>query len=163
MEINGIAHIHINVNNLKECMPFYEKILGFMGMVPVVKSKWGIYMIGGKTAVCVTRSTPEHRDAKFEQRRIGLHHVCFRAKNRENVEEMHEFLKKEKVKIVHPPEEGPWAPGYYSLLFEDPDGIRLEVNHVPLKGLLGSTIGDENFLKKLPLDTFPGYEDYEEM
>jgi hypothetical protein len=30
----------------------------------------------------------------------------------------------------------PWAPGYYSLSFLDPDGIRLEVNHVPGKGLL---------------------------
>jgi hypothetical protein len=37
---------------------------------------------------------------------------------------------------VHPPEDGPWAPGYYSVLFEDPDGIRLEMNHVPGKGLL---------------------------
>jgi hypothetical protein len=30
-----------------------------------------------------------------------------------------------------------FAPGYYSLLFEDPDGIRVEVNHVPGKGHLG--------------------------
>ena len=38
--------------------------------------------------------------------------------------------------IVHGPQEGVWAPGYYSVLFEDPDGIRLEVNHVPGAGLL---------------------------
>ena len=38
--------------------------------------------------------------------------------------------------IVHGPEEAMWAPGYYSILFEDPDGIRLEINHVPGKGLL---------------------------
>ena len=31
------------------------------------------------------------------------------------------------------------APGYYSVLFEDPDGIRLEVNHVPGKGLLAQS------------------------
>jgi hypothetical protein len=33
--------------------------------------------------------------------------------------------------------------GYYSVLFEDPDGIRLEINHVPGKGLLtpGAQIG----------------------
>ncbi len=37
---------------------------------------------------------------------------------------------------MHAPEEGVWAPGYYSVLFEDPDGIRLEVNFVPGKGLL---------------------------
>ena len=30
-----------------------------------------------------------------------------------------------------------FAPGYYSVLFEDPDGIRVEVNHVPGKGHLG--------------------------
>ena len=33
-------------------------------------------------------------------------------------------------------EEDGFAPGYYSVLFEDPDGIRLEINHVPGKGLL---------------------------
>ena len=32
--------------------------------------------------------------------------------------------------------EGTWAPGYYYVLFEDPDGIRLEVNFVPSAGLL---------------------------
>ena len=41
------------------------------------------------------------------------------------------------AKIVHAPEEGAWAPGYSSVLFEDPDGIRLEFNFVPGKGLLG--------------------------
>ncbi len=30
----------------------------------------------------------------------------------------------------------PWVPGYYFLLFEDPDGIRLKLNHVPRTGLL---------------------------
>ena len=41
--------------------------------------------------------------------------------------------------IVHPPEDGSrFAPGYYSVLFEDPDGIRVEVNHVPGKGHLGA-------------------------
>ena len=34
--------------------------------------------------------------------------------------------------------DGPWAPGYYSVLFEDPDGIRVEVNHIPGKGHFGA-------------------------
>ena len=38
--------------------------------------------------------------------------------------------------VIHAPQEDQWAPGYYSVLFEDPDGIRLEMNHVPGKGLL---------------------------
>ena len=38
--------------------------------------------------------------------------------------------------IVRGPMEGTWAPGYYYVLFEDPDGIRLEVNFVPGAGVL---------------------------
>ena len=38
--------------------------------------------------------------------------------------------------IVRGPIEGPWARSYYYVLFEDPDGIRLEVNFVPGAGLL---------------------------
>ena len=44
--------------------------------------------------------------------------------------------------MVRGPEEGTWAPGYYSVLFEDPDGIRIEVCFVPGTGLLG---GDATF------------------
>ena len=43
--------------------------------------------------------------------------------------------------FVHGPQEDPWAPGYYSILFEDPDGIRLEINHVPGRGLFD--VGDK--------------------
>jgi catechol 2,3-dioxygenase-like lactoylglutathione lyase family enzyme len=77
-----------------------------------------------------------HRTEKFVQTRVGLHDVCLRARERGDVDEIYVFLKTIGAKIVHPPEDGPWAPGYYSVLFEDPDGIRLEVNHVPGKGLL---------------------------
>ena len=40
------------------------------------------------------------------------------------------------AKIVRAPEGGPWAPGYYSVLFEDPDGIRIEGVFIPGSGNL---------------------------
>ena len=58
--------------------------------------------------------------------------------SREDVDAVHAFVRELGAKIVHPPEEGAFAPGYYSVLFEDPDGIRIEVNHVPGKGHLGT-------------------------
>jgi catechol 2,3-dioxygenase-like lactoylglutathione lyase family enzyme len=148
MEINGIAHIQLTVNDLQRAMPFYEAVLGFMGMQAVVKNAEFLYMIGGRTAVAVTRSSPENRDAVFDQRRIGLHHVCFRARSREDIDSLHAFLRERDVKIVRPPQEGSWAPGYYSLLFEDPEGIRLEVNFVPGKGHLENP-------QRLPLSRLP--------
>jgi catechol 2,3-dioxygenase-like lactoylglutathione lyase family enzyme len=62
----------------------------------------------------------------------GLHHLCCRARARADVDVIHRFLIDEVgARIVHPPEDAPhFAPGYYSVLFEDPDGIRVEVNHV---------------------------------
>ena len=54
-------------------------------------------------------------------------------------DELHAFLVEIGARVVHAPEEGPWAPGYYSVLFEDPDGLRLEANFVPGTGLLAET------------------------
>ena len=43
--------------------------------------------------------------------------------------------------IVSPAKEGSWAPGYYYVLCEDPDGIRVEVNFVPGQGVLAENEG----------------------
>jgi catechol 2,3-dioxygenase-like lactoylglutathione lyase family enzyme len=148
MEINGIAHIQLTVNDLERAMPFYEEVLAFMGLQAVVKNPEFLYMIGGRTAVAIARSSPENRSAAFDQQRIGLHHVCFRARSREDVDELYAFLRARDVRIVRAPAEGSWAPGYYSLLFEDPEGIRLEVNFVPGKGHLENP-------QRLPLSRLP--------
>ena len=136
MEINGIAHVMLTVTNFQACQPFYEKLLGFLGLRPVFNDDGFLYCVGGRTAFGIVRADDEHRGERFVQRRIGLHHVCFRARERADVDAIHDFVSELGAKIVHPPEDGPWAPGYYSVLFEDPDGIRIEVNHVPGKGLL---------------------------
>jgi catechol 2,3-dioxygenase-like lactoylglutathione lyase family enzyme len=136
MEINGIAHIQLSVNNFEACQEFYEKLLIFLGLTPVMKADGFFYCVGGRTGVAIARAEDKYRSEKFVQTRVGLHHVCFRARERADVDTLHVFLVEMGARIVHPPEDGPWAPGYYSVLFEDPDGIRLEMNHVPGKGLL---------------------------
>jgi catechol 2,3-dioxygenase-like lactoylglutathione lyase family enzyme len=136
MEINGIAHIMLTVSNFEACLPFYEKLLTFLGLKPVIKMDGMLYCVGGRTAVGIVQAEEQHRSERFVQFRVGLHHACFRARARADVDTLYAFLQDLGAKIVHPPEEGPWAPGYYSVLFEDPDGLRLEMNHVPGKGLL---------------------------
>jgi len=136
MEINGIAHVMLTVSDFDTCLPFYERLLPFLGLRPVFSTDGYLYCVGGRTAVGVVRADEAHRAERFVQTRVGLHHVCFRARERQDVDAVYELVRELGATIVHPPEEGPWAPGYYSLLFEDPDGIRLEINHVPGKGLL---------------------------
>jgi len=136
MEINGVAHVMLTVSNFEQCLPFYEKLLGSLGLKTVIKNDQTLYCVGGRTACGIVRSAEEFRSERFVQRRVGLHHVCFRVRERGEVDEVYRQAQALNAKIVHPPEEGSWAPGYYSVLFEDPDGIRIEVNHVPGKGLL---------------------------
>ena len=52
------------------------------------------------------------------------------------MDRLHDLLRQMGAIIIHGPQEGTWAPGYYSVLFEDPDGIRLEANFVPGAGVL---------------------------
>jgi catechol 2,3-dioxygenase-like lactoylglutathione lyase family enzyme len=136
MEINGIAHVFVTANDFDRSRAFYEKLLPFLGLKPVLDGEGFYYCVGGRTAFGVRGCGPEYADERFAQERVGLHHICFRARAREDVDSFHEFLLEIGATIVHGPEEGSWAPGYYSVLFEDPDGIRLEMNFVPGKGLL---------------------------
>jgi catechol 2,3-dioxygenase-like lactoylglutathione lyase family enzyme len=139
MEINGIAHVMLTVSDFERCKPFYSRILAFMGLKPVIDIDGWLYCVGGRTALGIMRCDPAHARERFVQTRVGLHHVCFRARSREDVDEFHRLLQEMNAKIIHPPEEGAWAPGYYSVLCEDPDGIRLEMNYVPGRGLLAES------------------------
>jgi len=140
MEINGIAHVQLTVSDFGACRRFYERLLPYLGLTPVMQADGFYYCVGARTGVAITRCDDAYKGERFVQRRVGLHHVCFRARERADVDTVHAFLVEIGAKIVHPPEEGHWAPGYYSVLFEDPDGIRLEVNHVPGKGLLAEGV-----------------------
>jgi catechol 2,3-dioxygenase-like lactoylglutathione lyase family enzyme len=134
MEINGIAHIQLTVSNFEACKRFYDALMGLFEMTVVFDDTDVKYWVGGRTALAITRCAEPYRSERFVQQRVGLHHVCFRARSREDVDRVYELVQELGATIVYPAQEGPWAPGYYSVAFEDPDGIRLEVNHVPGKG-----------------------------
>ena len=138
IEINGIAHIQLTVRDAA-CVPFWEKLCHFLDMKTLINADEIVYCIGGRTGILV-RADPEAKDrGAFDQQRAGLHHLCFRARSREDVDAVHAFVVGELgAKVVHPPEDGGFAPGYYSVLFEDPEGIRIEVNFVPGKGHFGA-------------------------
>lgn len=135
MEINGIAHIQITAGRYAVARDFYRQLLPFLGLTQVMDDATGYYCVGGRTGVLVSPPSPDHEGERFVQRRVGLHHVCFRARSREDVDEAFAFVRRLGVPIIRAPQEDGWAPGYYSILFEDPDGVRLEINHVPGKGV----------------------------
>jgi catechol 2,3-dioxygenase-like lactoylglutathione lyase family enzyme len=140
-EINGIAHIQLTVTDMERSIPFYKRLLTGMGLTLVNDTPRGIYGVGGRTGISISASEAPYDNERFKQRHPGLHHLCLRARSRQDVDEIHDIAVEIGANIVHPPQEDGFAPGYYSVLFEDPDGIRIEANHVPGKGLLGPGLG----------------------
>lgn len=136
MEINGVAHIFITAGDFERARAFYRQLLPWLGMKPVMDSATTFYCVGGRTGFGVRAPRGRPTGERFDQSRVGLHHICWRARSREEVEEAHAYLVGIGAVIVHGPSDDDWAPGYFSVLFEDPDGVRLEINHVPGQGLL---------------------------
>ena len=137
IQINGVAHVILRVNRVAECIAFYDRLMPFLGLNAIPpRSDDFVYYVGGRTALAIRRAEPKHAGVPHIEAAAGLDHLCFRARSREDVDVAHAFLIELGARIVRPPQEGPWAPGYYSLSFLDPEGIRLELNHVPGPGLL---------------------------
>lgn len=137
IDINGIAHVQLTVTDVTHSRPFYHRLLhDTFGMTIQYDEPDYFYCIGGRTGIGITPVDADNLDVQFAQRRVGLHHICFRVRSREDIDRLYDVLRDMDATIVHAPEDGPWAPGYYSVLFEDPDGIRLEANFVPGKGNL---------------------------
>ena len=138
MQLNGIAHIQLTVTDVARSKQFYKPLLELFEMQVLIDTDTYFYCIGSRTGIAIGEIDPKHAGDRFDQRRVGLHHVCLRAREREQIDEIHAFVAALGAKVVHPPREDGFAPGYYSVLFEDPDGIRIEVNHVPGRGHLKS-------------------------
>ena len=135
IDINGMAHVILTVSQFARAHQFYSGLLPEFGMTKVNDGPDFLYYVGARTAIGVRRCDPEFAGERFEQYRVGLHHICLRAKSRTDIDKTAALALSLGAKLIRGPEERDWAPGYYYVLFEDPDGIRLEVNHVPGTGL----------------------------
>ena len=134
--INGIAHLQLTVSNMEQSVPFYRTLLQSLEMVVLRDTPDYFYCVGGRTGVAIAPAAAEFAKRGFHQQSPGLHHLCFRARSREDVDAIYQTALQLQAKIVRAPQLDAWAPGYYSVLFEDPDGIRIEANFVPGKGHL---------------------------
>jgi len=89
-----------------------------------------VVYLGGPEVVSVSlrqAQTPE----PYDRYRVGIHHIAFQASSREVVDERLRWARGQGLEIENDPKEYDYRPGYYAGFFYDPDGIKLEVVHVP--------------------------------
>ena len=74
LEVNGIAHIQLTVNDPERCLPFWEQLCHFLKMETLIKGEEVLYCIGSRTGILVRGAPPEKRDQPFDQDRVRHGH-----------------------------------------------------------------------------------------
>jgi glyoxylase I family protein len=131
----GVHHVDLVVSSIQRSLPFYRELLGPLGYhrIAEVAGEQGetIWYIGGPgTAVGLREATARSLE-RYDRYRVGLHHLAFEAHSRAQVDERADWLRGHGAEIESGPEEYGYIPGYYAVFFYDPDGMKLEIVHVP--------------------------------
>jgi glyoxylase I family protein len=130
----GIHHVDITVSSIERSLPFYRELLAPLGWhgISEVEGERGEtiwYLLGYETQIGLRESQSD--DGTYDRYRIGLHHLAFEASSRALVDERAEWLRENGALLESEPQEYTYLPGYYAVFFYDPDGMKLEILHVP--------------------------------
>ena len=133
MRSSGVHHVDLVVSSIERSLPFYRDLLGPLGWhrIGEVEGEQGetIWYLSGPGSAIGLREARTEGD--FDRYRVGLHHLAFEASSRGAVDERAEWLRTQGIEIESEPEEYAYVPGYYAVFFYDPDGIKLEIVHLP--------------------------------
>ena len=133
MRSTGVHHVDLVVSSVERSLPFYRDLLGPLGYhrIGEVEGERGEtiwYLSGPGTGVGLREA---QAPGEYDRYRVGLHHLAFEAVSRAVVDERYDWLVETGAEIETPPQEYSYQLGYYAVFFYDPDGIKLEIVHVP--------------------------------
>ncbi len=130
----GIHHVDLVVSSIDHSLPFYRELLGPLGWhgISEVEGERGetIWYLQGAGCSIGLREA-QSRDRDVDRYRIGLHHLAIEAPSRAVVDERADWLRANGALLESEPQEYTYIPGYYAVFFYDPDGMKLEILHVP--------------------------------
>jgi glyoxylase I family protein len=130
-----VHHVDIVVSSIDRSLPFYRELLAPLGYhrVGEVEGERGetIWYIGGGGTSIGLREAQSESPGPYDRYAIGLHHLAFETQSRSSVDAVAEWVRAQGAEIESEPQEYGYLPGYYAVFFYDPDGIKLEVVHVP--------------------------------
>jgi catechol 2,3-dioxygenase-like lactoylglutathione lyase family enzyme len=130
----GVHHVDLVVSSIERSLPFYTELLGPLGYnrVGEVEGERGEtiwYLSGPGTSVGLRRAQSESRP--YDRYRVGFHHIAFEAESRAQVDDRAAWARTQDVEVENDGREYTYIPGYYATFFYDPDGLKLEIVHVP--------------------------------
>lgn len=129
--LTGIAHITLSVRDRDDSVDFYRDVLGFREYETTDEPRWlrTLCQHPSGLLLCLTQHR-DHFNARFDHRHAGADHFAFAVSSLGELEEWEERL--DAFDVDHTPilhrEHGSL------MMFEDPDGIQLELLCPPVPG-----------------------------
>ena len=139
MARGSISHIALAVSDVERSTAFYDKVFVFMGFKRVevpeatqqaMKTRLQAW-VGQGYSISIRPSKGEFAHRLHDRNAPGFNHMAFAAKDRSDVEKLHDLLKEMGATILDAPAEYPYSPGYFAVYFADPDGLKFEFAYAP--------------------------------
>ncbi|HEY6054316.1 MAG TPA: VOC family protein [Gaiellaceae bacterium] len=99
----GVHHVDLVVSSIERSLPFYRDLLGPLGWhgLQEVEGERGetIFYLSGPGTSIGLREAQTRGFEPYDRYRIGLHHLCFEAFSRADVEERAGWLRSQGAEI----------------------------------------------------------------
>jgi glyoxylase I family protein len=131
----SVHHVDLVVSSIERSLPFYRDLLAPLGFhrIGEVEGERGetIWYLSAAASAIGLREAQTPSEGPYDRYRVGLHHLAFEVRSRGAVNERAGWLRAQGAEIESGPEEYAYLPGYYAVFFYDPDGMKLEIVHIP--------------------------------
>ena len=125
LEIVGVEHVDLTVNDLKRSAGFYDKVLGALGFRRLEEDDAGEHDLRWGNAhptIAIRAAAADQVGAEHNRYRVGLHHLALKARTRQQVDQFYRFLSSERITVLDAPAEySQYGNGYYAVFFADPE------------------------------------------
>ena len=131
----SINHLMINVNRFEDAKKFYSWLMPQIGYLNSMDfpegGKRGTGFFHDAGSVWIQEAEAPFRGDSFHRHRVGLCEVAFAAESRAQIDKLATEIESHGGSVTDPPREYDYMPGYYAVFFADPDGLKLELVHLP--------------------------------
>ena len=133
--LGSINHLRLTVGDIPRAEQFYLPMMELLGYElhdrKPVRLSWARRSHFGVFWFILTAAREEPPPVQHDLLSPGFHHLAWNADSRAQVDELYRLLLKMKATVLDPPAEYDYEPGYYAVYFVDPDGLKLELVHIP--------------------------------
>lgn len=149
MPIRGpLSHIDLSVSDPDRAIPFYAALFEALGYerldVPAAdfqgskprRAAWRArFDSSASFGIEVRPSSGPDRDRPNDRYAPGMHHMAFHAESAHDVDRVHQAIVTSGATVLDAPADYTgqrgYSRGYYAAFYADPDGIKIEVAHIP--------------------------------